>query len=187
MFEVLARLRERCLATDKPVPMLIIAGRIDRDKQYIRFQAEIDRLKIRDLVKEVGFVSDYDLPILYRTCSVFFFPSLYEGFGLPPLEALAVGMPVVSSNTSAMPEVLGTCALYANPLKAEEGVEALFKILFEIPDNEEQRLRRRAQAIQFAWSKTGERTLAAYEDYARELAGKSSRLVVPRQLRDTAL
>ncbi len=187
MFEVLAQLRERCLVTQKPVPQLIIAGRIERDRQYPRFQAEIDRLQIRDLVTEIGYVSDQDLPILYSSCSLFFFPSLYEGFGLPPLEALAVGMPVVSSNTSAMPEVLGDCALYVNPLKADEGVEALFQTLFEIPDSKELRQKRRAQAIQFAWNKTGERTLAAYEDYAREIFDKRSSIMLPRQLGNSVL
>lgn len=171
MFEVMARLKERCRASGKPIPQLIVAGRITKDKQYPRFQAELERLGIRDIVTELGFVSDGDLPTLYRCCSVFFFPSLYEGFGLPPLEALAVGIPVVSSDTSAMPEVLGKCALYANPIKAEEGVDALYTALFEFADSPELRDMRRKQAMQFAWARTGERTLAAYEEYARQLRG----------------
>jgi len=71
-------------------------------------------------VYRLPFVSDEDLPALYSGADLFVFPSLYEGFGLPPLEAMACGCPVVSSNTSSMPEILGDTCLYFNPYNIEE-------------------------------------------------------------------
>lgn len=85
----------------------------------------IDALKLRDRVVMAGFVDDADLPALYSGAHVFAFPSLYEGFGLPPLEAMACGVPVVSSNTSSLPEVVGDAALCVDPYSVDELAEAL--------------------------------------------------------------
>lgn len=85
----------------------------------------IDALKLRDRVVMAGFVDDADLPAIYSGAHVFAFPSLYEGFGLPPLEAMACGLPVVSSNTSSLPEVVGDAALCVDPYSVDEIAEAL--------------------------------------------------------------
>lgn len=87
--------------------------------------ARIDALGLRDRVVMAGFVDDADLPALYSGARVFAFPSLYEGFGLPPLEAMACGVPVVSSNTSSLPEVVGDAALCVDPYNVDELAEAL--------------------------------------------------------------
>src|ERR1700682_5822957 len=76
-----------------------------------------------------GFVSHDDLTLLYNRASVFVYPSLYEGFGLPPLEAMACGCPVLASNVTAMPEVLGDAALLVNPLSVEELAEGMMAAL----------------------------------------------------------
>lgn len=167
MLRVLARLRDECGAAGKVQPQLLLAGTIQKDRQYPLIRSLIADLKLENSVRELGFISDQDLPVLYRICSLFFFPSLYEGFGLPPLEALATGIPVVSSNTSAMPEVLGECADYVAPDDVAGAVETIFRRLFVIADTVEERQRRQLQAAAFTWEKTGASTLAAYESYAQ--------------------
>jgi len=85
-----------------------------------------------ELTQEVhisGFIDDSDLPEVYHMSSLFVFPSFYEGFGLPPLEAMACGCPVVSSNTSSMPEALGDAALFFNPYRTEEMTLAIRQML----------------------------------------------------------
>ena len=85
----------------------------------------IDKLKMRDRVRLIGFVDDVDLPALYSGAQVFAFPSLYEGFGIPPLEAMACGVPVVTSQTSSLPEVVGDAALCVDPYNVDDLAEAL--------------------------------------------------------------
>jgi glycosyltransferase involved in cell wall biosynthesis len=111
---------------------------------------------------------------------VLFFPSLYEGFGLTPLEALAVGTRVISSNTSAMPEVLGSCAEYIDPTVVDEAVAALWKVLFEVEDSQGERQRRIAHARSFTWDRTGELTRDAYREYSKtQRLGESLRRSAP--------
>jgi len=71
------------------------------------------------------FVKDYDLPLIYNSATCLIFPSIYEGFGLPPLEAMVYGCPVIASNSAAIPEVCGDAALYFDPLKVEDLVEKM--------------------------------------------------------------
>jgi hypothetical protein len=99
---------------------LVLAGR--RGWMYQPVFAAIDRLNLRDRVQLLDFVADSDLPVVYNLAQVFVYPSLYEGFGLPPLEALACGTPVVTSDNSSLPEVVGNAALLARA----DDVEALF-------------------------------------------------------------
>jgi len=115
-----------------------------------------------------GFVSHDDLTLLYNRASVFVYPSLYEGFGLPPLEAMACGCPVLASNATAMPEVLGDAALLVNPLSVEEMAQGMMAVL-EQPELaaglREKGLRR---AASYSWEATAARTR---EVYAQVLAG----------------
>ena len=105
---------------------LVLAG-----GQSKRLTKGNNQLGLRDLQSTifVGHILDEDLPTLYSSAELFAFPSLYEGFGLPPLEAMACGCPVVSSNTSSMPEVLGDAALFFNPYHVEEMSLALGQML----------------------------------------------------------
>ncbi len=85
--------------------------------------------KLHKYVRFFGFVPDSTLAILYRLAAVFVFPSLYEGFGLPPLEAMASGTPVITSNVSSLPEVVGDAALLVDPLQPEDIAEAMRRVL----------------------------------------------------------
>ena len=120
-----------------------------------------------DAVVVTGYVPDADLPLLYNAADVFCYPSLYEGFGLPVLEAMASGVPVIASNVTALPEVAGDAAWLLDP----QDVNALARALYEIARDEtrKQILRARglARAKQFSWARLAEQTVAVYERAAR--------------------
>ena len=109
-----------------------------------------------------GFVPDEDLPALYSATDLFVFPSLYEGFGLPVLEAMACGAPVVTSNTSSLPEVAGGAALLVDP----NSVDALARAMREVLDNktlrDDLRARGPKQAARFSWETAARETLTIY-------------------------
>ncbi|MFL6231345.1 MAG: glycosyltransferase family 4 protein [Pyrinomonadaceae bacterium] len=112
------------------------------------------------------FVEDDDLLALYQKARCLFFPSLYEGFGLPILEGLACGLPVAASNTSSLPEVGGEFATYFDPKDTSDMADALYRALQE-PTDYESRLRRYEYARQFSWRKTALSTLAAFDGCVR--------------------
>jgi glycosyltransferase involved in cell wall biosynthesis len=117
---------------------------------------------LQDRVVLIGYVPDEDLPPLYSGASLFVFPSLYEGFGLPPLEAMACGTPVVCSNTSSLPEVVGDAALLVNPLDAEAMARAMATILENRQLADQLRKAGLARVRDFSWNSTADRTLKAY-------------------------
>ena len=112
----------------------------------------------------IGFVLDEDLARLYSGVSVFVFPSFYEGFGLPVLEAMACGAPVVCSNTSSLPEIAGKAAVYVNPNSKESIVEGVKKVLMDKKFAQELSKQSVNQASQFSWEKTARETLRVYEE-----------------------
>lgn len=114
-----------------------------------------------------GFVPDDDLPGLYTLAEAFVFPSLYEGFGLPVLEALACGTPVIASNTSSLPEVAGNAALLVDPTDIEELSQAMRNVLANGPLCDELRAKGPAQAARFSWEHTARETLTVYESVLR--------------------
>jgi len=89
----------------------------------------MDRLKIKDKVLHVGFIAEEDLPAVYSLADVFLFPSIWEGFGLPALEAMACGVPVITSNTSSLPEVVGDAGIKVNPYDITEIAYNLKRLL----------------------------------------------------------
>ena len=154
---------------DKNLPhTLALAGRIEGDKQYPLLLAQIKKLGLKDKVKFLGFVADSDLPALFSGCLGFVFPSLYEGFGLPPLEAMACGAPVVAANASAVPEVVGDAGLLVEPASAQ----ALAQAMEGLARNPELALDLREKGYKraelFSWEKAAEKTLTVY----REVLGR---------------
>ncbi len=127
--------------------------------------AEIDAAisEAGDAIRLLGYVPDEDLPALYAGADAFLFPTLYEGFGIPVLEAFACGTPVVTSNVSALPEVAGDAALLVKPTSLEEISSAIEAALCD--DALRERLRRRGleRVRRFDWRQTAELTLQAYE------------------------
>lgn len=124
----------------------------------------LDRLKIKDRVKFLGYISDSELSRVYKDCLFFIYPSFYEGFGLPILEALNQKKAVITSNVSSMPEVAGDAALLIDP----KDPESIFKGMRELIDNKkllnELALKAKAQADKFSWEKTAKQTLKIIEE-----------------------
>ncbi|MCA9841892.1 MAG: glycosyltransferase family 4 protein [Cyanobacteria bacterium HKST-UBA03] len=116
-----------------------------------------------DRVVFTGYLPDAELAALYAHASVFAYPSLYEGFGLPLAEAMAAGLPIVSSNRTAMPEVLGEAGLQVSPTKLNDWVEALQLVLTDATEQDRLRGLSRQRAEHFSWEKTAWATLAAYQ------------------------
>jgi glycosyltransferase involved in cell wall biosynthesis len=136
-------------------------------KPKYMYQSVLDALnesRFPDDIVLTGFVTDADLPIYYNAAAVFAFPSLYEGFGLPVLEAMACGTPVISSNVTSLPEVAGDAALLVDPREPEAFCDALVQVLGD--EEVANRLSQRGleQAARFTWERTARETLAVYRD-----------------------
>jgi glycosyltransferase involved in cell wall biosynthesis len=119
-------------------------------------------------VRFAGYVPGADLPALYSAAEAFVWPSLYEGFGLPPLEAMACGTPVISSRASVMPEVLGDAPLYVEPLAAEDYAEAIGRVLTDPALRADLARRGLARAARYSWEDSARRTLAVYREVLEE-------------------
>jgi glycosyltransferase involved in cell wall biosynthesis len=106
------------------------------------------------------------LRVFYDAAKVFVFPSLYEGFGLPPLEAMAHGTPVLASNTSSLPEVVGNAAVLVNPENVFEIMRALHRVLLDQTLREKLKRRCYEQAKKFSWDLSARQILDAYKEVA---------------------
>ncbi|MGC9399277.1 MAG: glycosyltransferase family 4 protein [Anaerolineae bacterium] len=126
------------------------------------FYAALAKNPSREAVHFTGYVEDEDLPAVYAAATVFTFPSLYEGFGLPPLEAMACGVPVLCSNTSSLPEVVGDAALTIDPSDTEALRSALRRLLRDADLRADLRARGLARAAAFSWARAARETLAVY-------------------------
>ena len=146
-------------------PQLVVVGR--RFWLWREILEEISRQPWSRDVIITGYVADEELPALYRGAAAFVYPSLFEGFGLPPLEAMAGGTPVVTSNTSSLPEVVGEAALQVDPYDEGALAQAMLDLL------NDQALRARlaaagpAQARKFTWRAAAEKTLGLYRESFR--------------------
>lgn len=160
LFEAYARLR-KC----HPHLQLVIGGKPQWRVREI--MATFERLALRDAVRFTGYVDDHDLPALYSAAEVFVFPSLYEGFGLPPLEAMSCGTPVVTSSVSALPEVVGDAALTVDPYDVPALAAAIERAL--TGEGLRAALRRcgLARAAEFTWHRAARETLTLYDQVLR--------------------
>ncbi len=144
---------------------LVIAGK--RGWLYADFFARLEESPARQAVIFPGWVDDADLPALYAGSQVLAFPSEFEGFGLPVLEAMACGTPVVCSNSSSLPEVAGEAALLVDPFDVDALTAALGRVLTDAALAEEMRLRGLQQAARFSWAQAAQRTLEVYRAQMR--------------------
>lgn len=139
---------------------LVIAGGVGWKNKDIRYLVE--ELGLQDKIIFTRYVPENDLPVIYNLADVFVFPSLYEGFGLPVLEAMACGTPVVTSNVSSLPEVAGDAVLLINPHSVEELADSIKRII----SDEDLRKRNIAKGLEqaklFTWEKCARETLEAF-------------------------
>jgi glycosyltransferase involved in cell wall biosynthesis len=140
---------------------LVIVGR--RGWLYGDFFACLEESPAREAVLLPGYVPDEDLPAFYGGAQALILPSVYEGFGLPALEAMACGTPAVASNASSIPEIGGDAALYFDPLDVEAAVGAIHRVLRDGGLQGEMRERGLAQAARFSWRRAAAETRAVYD------------------------
>ena len=152
------------LARDNQFPelKLIIIG--DEVSKHPDLRRAVIKSGVQQDVRFLGFVPIDVLRIFYDAAKVFVFPSLYEGFGLPPLEAMAHGTPVVTSNTTSLPEVVGKAAVLVNPENVFEISRALHKVLVDQPLREKLKAAGIEQAQRFSWESSVRRMIRVYEE-----------------------
>jgi glycosyltransferase involved in cell wall biosynthesis len=141
---------------------LVIIG--DEIAKYAALRHAVHRHKLHKHVRFFGFVPARTLAILYRLAAVFVFPSLYEGFGLPPLEAMASGTPVITSNVSSLPEVVGDAAILIDPLEPESIADALRRVLSDSALCDDLRRRGLERARHFSWERSVRRVREIYSE-----------------------
>ena len=124
----------------------------------------IERLRAEDYIRCLGYVPDDDLPLLYNGAEVFIFPSLHEGFGIPVLEAMACGTPVMTSNVTAMPEIAGGAAMLVDPFNVNEMTNSIREILANENLRKDLSEKGQARAKSFSWLATARKTLDIYEE-----------------------
>lgn len=157
----------RLLKHVEDLPVLVLAG--SQRGEYRKLRKEVEKRGLEGKVLFPGFIRDDDLPAVYSAARVFIFPSLYEGFGLPPLEAMACGTPCVVSNSSSLPEVTGSAAMLFNPTSLDSLEECLVRVLTDHELYEALRQEGLSQSALFPWSKAAEETLGVYRSVLDEM------------------
>ena len=140
---------------------LVIAGK--KDVFHERVEAEVVKDKLEDRVVFTDYVTDAELAGLYEKAELYVFPSLSEGFGLPGLEAMAYGLPVVSSNATCLPEVYGNAAEYFDPLSVDDMASVIAKLYNDKKRQAELIKNGKEQIKKFSWEETARKTLAVYK------------------------
>ncbi|MGD8585552.1 MAG: glycosyltransferase family 1 protein [Chloroflexota bacterium] len=146
-----------------PDVRLLKIGTAEYPRQAKSLQQQVAELGLALHVRFIPHVSDDDLVLLYNLASLFVFPSLLEGFGLPPLEAMACGTPVVCSNAASLPEVVGEAALTVDPYDVDALATAMYSVLEDVNLADQFRARGVERAKAFTWEKTARETIGVYE------------------------
>jgi len=164
LFEAFAKLKG-----EFPELKLVKAGAVGRSEGYRRnVMRKLASLGITQDVIFVDLVSELDLAHYYSSASLLVYPSLYEGFGLPPLEAMACGCPVVTSNTSSLPEVVGKAGIMVDPYDTDGLAQAMRQVLTDDKLRDDMVGRGLEQAKRFSWEETAEQTLEVYNKVAEQ-------------------
>ena len=132
----------------------------------------VNDLGLQSEVILTGRVEDDDLPLFYNGASLFVYPTIAEGFGIPPLEAMACGTPVISSNTSSLPEVVGDAGILIDPYNIKDLAGAIYKVLSDKNLQEKMKIEGLKRAKVFSWKKTAKKTLNVFTDVYNEKNNK---------------
>jgi glycosyltransferase involved in cell wall biosynthesis len=157
----------QALGEDYP---LVLAGRKPTEVSpvYPDYDDYISRSHLDKYVRWIGFVDEADKPALYRQAEAFVFPSRYEGFGLPPLEAMASGTPVVTSDSGPLPEVIGAAGFAIDPDDVRAMAGSIIALVIQEETSAEMRRLGREQAARFTWETTATDTLLVYDQVLRQ-------------------
>lgn len=147
------------VSIDYPDIKLVLAGK--KDTNYLLIEKYIEEQKIKNVVF-AGFVSEGQLKWLYENCLAYLFPSFSEGFGLPGLEAMIHGAPVISSNATCLPEIYGDAAIYFNPHDIKDMADKIIRLLSSDSLRKELISKGYSQAKKYSWQKMAEQTLSIY-------------------------
>ncbi|HVZ15542.1 MAG TPA: glycosyltransferase family 1 protein, partial [Terriglobales bacterium] len=156
---------------------LIIIG--DEVSRHPDLRRTVIRSCVQNDVRFLGFVPIDVLRIFYDTAKLFIFPSLYEGFGLPPLEAMAHGTPVVTSNASSLPEVVGNAAIMVNPENVFDIMRAMQRALTDQALRDKLKTRGYEQVRRFSWEQSARRLVEVYEAVANGSVARPTKALEP--------
>jgi glycosyltransferase involved in cell wall biosynthesis len=149
----------------KDIP-LVITGK--KGWKYKEIFKTFSNLRLEKKVFFTGYVYQEDLPALYNLATVFVYPSIYEGFGLPPLEAMQCGCPVITSNVSSLPEIVGDAAIKVNPFSVKALEEAIYKLVSNPELRKDYIHTGLKQAEKFSWDKCAQETFQVYQEVLNE-------------------
>jgi glycosyltransferase involved in cell wall biosynthesis len=171
----LIRAYHEVLKTTSHRPQLVFCGGrgwLDSDVFSL-----VEELRLQDLVRFTGYVDEVDLPALYSAAQVFVYPSLYEGFGLPPLEAMACGTPVVVSNSSSLPEVVADAGITHDPYDYQALAESVIKLFDDAAMHKHYQNAGLEQASRFSWERAARETQSVYDDlfYGKKRGARGER------------
>jgi glycosyltransferase involved in cell wall biosynthesis len=152
------------LVVKYPELRLIKVGTPEYLQQYDELQFLIQELDLENFVIFVDHPPEEDLVAFYNLADIFVYPSMYEGFGMPPLEAMACGTPVVCSNAASLPEVVGDAAVTLDPDDTQVWVAAIERVLNDTALQSDLRERGLKRARQFTWERTAQKTLEVYQE-----------------------
>jgi glycosyltransferase involved in cell wall biosynthesis len=152
--------------------LVLIGAEISK---YAALRRAVHRHQLHKYVRFLGYLPEETLAVMYRLAGVFVFPSLYEGFGLPPLEAMASGTPVVTSNVSSLPEVAGDAAVLVNPYDPGAIAEGIYRVLTDEQLRRGLRQRGLARARQFSWEDSARRVREVYQQVGAAPAAAARR------------
>lgn len=159
LIKAYARLKD----TFKDIPHLVVGGSKKYGWKNEKIFQLVNSLKLNDLVLFTGAIDHKDLPVVYSAAELFVLPSLYEGFGLPVIEAMACGTPVVTSNTSSLPEIAGNAAVLVNPYNVLEIADVISLILYD--ENKKQEMIKNGfeNIKRFNWEKAATELISVFE------------------------
>lgn len=172
----LVRAFEEVLRNTELKPQLVIAGQ--RGWMNEDLFAQIESAALSSFIRFTGYLTDEDLRALYSSCRVAVYPSLYEGFGLPPLEAMACGAPVITSRIPVIMETSAQAARLVNPTDVQELAGALVELLTDANAREHLSRAGLERAAEYTWARTARETLAVYAEALKSLSGA----VTPQEL-----